>query len=243
VIDSKPCTKCHNNRLLTDFPLNKGCLDGRGSWCRECTRELGRKLDKQRISTLGGIEMERLRAQSYRARNLELVRGKQQVSLGWIHSLKDGPCMDCHSSFPYWCMDFDHVRGVKLVNVSRMVSGSRDRILAEVAKCDLVCACCHRSRTANRMVRTNVAERRQNFLVKLNSLKGNPCLDCGTPFPPEAMDFDHLQGEKVVRVSAMTTWSWTRVLIELSKCELVCANCHRTRTQLRKYSTLLGKAA
>lgn len=42
---------------------------------------------------------------------------------------------------------FDHVRGTKMKDVSRMLMYSEAKILAEIAKCDLVCANCHANRT------------------------------------------------------------------------------------------------
>lgn len=61
------------------------------------------------------------------------------------------------------------------------------------------------------------------------------CNDCGYNTRPEALDFDHLPGtEKVFQVSRITGRSWERVLEEIAKCELVCANCHRVRTVDRK---------
>ena len=49
-------------------------------------------------------------------------------------------------------MDLDHVRGAKVRNVSALVSGAYrlELIAAELKKCDVVCACCHRVRTAKR---------------------------------------------------------------------------------------------
>lgn len=55
-------------------------------------------------------------------------------------------CTDCHEIFPYYVMDFDHVRGTKRCDVSDLVAKGRslDMIKAEIAKCDLVCANDHR---------------------------------------------------------------------------------------------------
>ena len=46
-------------------------------------------------------------------------------------------------------MDFDHVTGEKLDNICgmRMRTVEREKILAEIAKCEVVCANCHRART------------------------------------------------------------------------------------------------
>jgi hypothetical protein len=64
--------------------------------------------------------------------------------------LKNGPCADCGGRFPSVCMDFDHRDpSTKVDNISTLASkGSWSSVLAEVAKCDLVCANCHRIRSA-----------------------------------------------------------------------------------------------
>lgn len=61
--------------------------------------------------------------------------------------MKLQPCADCGGIFPPWVMDFDHVRGEKLFNLSHSLKIGVARMLAEAAKCDLVCANCHRQRT------------------------------------------------------------------------------------------------
>jgi hypothetical protein len=70
--------------------------------------------------------------------------------------------------------------------------------------------------------------------AKLNELKSGPCTDCKACYPPECMDFDHTEDNKVMSVSKMICkTSWQEVLDEIAKCELVCANCHRIRTTAR----------
>lgn len=81
------------------------------------------------------------------------VRGRIRVERQrlWIASLKTGPCMDCGNCFPPECMDFDHRPGEeKLDGIGRLMNGPKDRTLAEMQKCDLVCANCHRIRTRQR---------------------------------------------------------------------------------------------
>jgi hypothetical protein len=70
---------------------------------------------------------------------------------------------------------------------------------------------------------------------QINALKRNvPCADCGAIFDSFCMDFDHVSGSKRESVSQMCSCSLATVLEEVSKCELVCANCHRIRTESRK---------
>lgn len=68
----------------------------------------------------------------------------------------------------------------------------------------------------------------------LRQLKSARCLDCGAGFPPVAMDFDHRKSEtkrdNVSRIAAGPEFSMADLKAEISKCELVCANCHRIRT-------------
>lgn len=68
---------------------------------------------------------------------------------------------------------------------------------------------------------------------KIDDLKDQPCHDCGNRYPPECMDFDHVRGDKLFGVSTRRNDSWKRILAEMAKCDLVCANCHRIRTRDR----------
>lgn len=75
----------------------------------------------------------------------------------------------------------------------------------------------------------------------LTSLKTRPCADCAGVFDPVCMDWDHLpEYDKLMDISAMVraVYSKTRILQELAKCELVCANCHRLRTKRRRLENL-----
>ena len=81
---------------------------------------------------------------------------KQKAYLAdYIRQLKTNtPCIDCKTSYPYYVMDFDHVRGIKTKNVSELISTlSKKKIDLEIAKCEIVCSNCHRIRTHERKVR------------------------------------------------------------------------------------------
>jgi hypothetical protein len=69
----------------------------------------------------------------------------------------------------------------------------------------------------------------------VDRLKARPCADCGVRYPPYVMDFDHVSGTKLKEIAAMTSrWAWHRIVAEIAKCEVVCANCHRERTHRRR---------
>ena len=77
--------------------------------------------------------------------------------------------------------------------------------------------------------------RRDTNKAKAISYPGGKCTDCGEEFigRPEVFDFDHL-GDKSSNISSLLyTPSWLLLELEIRKCELVCANCHRTRTSTR----------
>lgn len=61
------------------------------------------------------------------------------------------------------------------------------------------------------------------------------CADCGYRGHPTALQFDHLPGyKKRARVSIMLGSYPLHVIIdEITKCEVVCGNCHAIRTHER----------
>jgi len=64
---------------------------------------------------------------------------------------KRKPCMDCGLCFPSCCMDFDHRDpSTKNHHVGHLIMRKTELMAAEIEKCDLVCAVCHRIRTHNR---------------------------------------------------------------------------------------------
>lgn len=79
-------------------------------------------------------------------------------------------------------------------------------------------------------------ERKQKALKHiLSALKEwEGCADCGFIADPAALDFDHVRGEKRFNLGGNASMSWAAIRAEVQKCEVVCANCHRTRTRLRR---------
>jgi hypothetical protein len=56
------------------------------------------------------------------------------------------------------------------------------------------------------------------------------CSVCGYKEHAAALDFNHVRGEKRFNVSQDTKTAWRRLLEEIDKCEILCANCHRIHT-------------
>ena len=151
-------------------------------------------------------------------------------------------------------MDFDHRDPVSKsfhVMTGRAMLMSHERLMAEVRKCDIVCANCHRVRawvahrerlesplasTANSKYIDGMRSRWRAHGRILDRLRDVPCADCQGRFPPCAMDFDHqdprTKNQGVTRMVGRAGIS--RILAEAAKCDIVCANCHRLRTYLRR---------
>ncbi len=95
-----------------------------------------------------------------------LRRAGRLVSRTYTDQAKDVPCVDCGIKYPPHVMDFDHVRGVKVDDISRMVRvrvGER-RLQAEINKCDVVCANCHRERSHQRSLAKRLDTSSKNMI-------------------------------------------------------------------------------
>lgn len=79
----------------------------------------------------------------------------------------------------------------------------------------------------------------------LDALKARPCTDCGGSFPPCAMEFDHrtptLNAKRFRISSFVAARHIPGMLAESEKCDLVCANCHRIRTDNQRKAGLFPK--
>ena len=85
---------------------------------------------------------------AYYARNrsseIARVRARQDDNLALLRDLRRVACADCARTFEPFQMDFDHrdptAKSFRLTSPTALGS-SRSRLLHEVGKCDVVCAC------------------------------------------------------------------------------------------------------
>lgn len=129
----KRCGACKEMKAFAEFHRR-----GRGfqTWCKSCRRTYDSAYHR-------------------RTRPTRLAQKRRQHALiaEWYRALKTKtPCADCGETFHHAAMSWDHLPGSeKLDDVSSLVSRhNRALILAEIAKCELVCANCHAVRSFER---------------------------------------------------------------------------------------------
>jgi hypothetical protein len=225
-IELEPLRRCSSCRLR--LPLSSFNRSGTGYqwWCRECFRKYFKtRGDLHRRQSGAALQRRRARARTYVDEFLE-----------------GAACSDCGGT-DRAVFEFDHVREKKR-EVSRLVHDGApiDRIEEEIAACEVVCANCHRRRTARRANtwRTHPdsiptrghprPEEIRNVLYVRDVLMASRCIDC-LEDDLLVLEFDHV-GEKhdMVMPMAKRGCSLERVKQEIAQCEVRCANCHRRRT-------------
>jgi hypothetical protein len=67
-------------------------------------------------------------------------------------------------------------------------------------------------------------------LLMAEYFKTHPCVDCGVT-DPRVLEFDHRDpSTKSFSIGAVKArYTWDRMLEEIAKCDVRCANCHRIR--------------
>jgi L-lysine 2,3-aminomutase len=157
--------------------------------------------------------------------------------------LASHPCLDCGEADTR-VLDFDHV-GEKTRDVCEMVLRGLpvEALAAEIERCQVVCANCHRRRTATRagwrrldLVRASFKnwKQRRNIEFVYGHLASNPCVDCGNA-DPLVLEFDHVADKRdSVMNLAWDGYSLASIVREIGCCEVRCCNCHRRRTVERR---------
>lgn len=136
-MDEKRCSTCHCVQPLEDFAVSRSRRDGRQQRCRACWRDWYAGHREQSLSAVA-----RRRAQ---------VRAEHQAEL--VAFLLRHSCVECGEQ-DLRVLDFDHEDPAhKVADVARLASMNIawERIAAEIAKCSVRCANCHRRRTAEQL--------------------------------------------------------------------------------------------
>src|SRR5438477_12699938 len=146
----------------------------------------------------------------HRDEGLERVPRREQATVALLREVRRRPCADCGKTFPPWVMDFDHrdpAHKSFSIAAGKVLLKSRDLLLAEIAKCDIVCASCHAARTYRyfhselspfRLREPGTSPRVEELRARrashrdlLRELRAWPCAVCGQRFAHYVMQFDH----------------------------------------------------
>jgi hypothetical protein len=133
----KWCYACKKDKdLERDFARNNAQRDGHSNMCKAC----------KKTYNAAYYQENKARDNPGRAENRRLARQRAREKV--IGYLKTHPCVDCGET-DIVVLEFDH-QDDKLKDVNLMVRDGAPwrRILAEIIKCEVVCANDHRRRTA-----------------------------------------------------------------------------------------------
>ena len=134
---TKRCSRCRETKPVSEFSIKNKKTGVLTAWCRECRRAYGREHYRQNRSP-------------YLMRRREWRREERpRIVAAVADYLGTHPCVDCGER-DILLLDFDHRDpATKVAPVSRMMHGaSMSAVLAEIAKCDVRCGNCHRTKTA-----------------------------------------------------------------------------------------------
>ena len=128
----KRCCTCHLELPLSMFNRRSRAKDGLQSRCRACAREW----------YLANRDSHRANVAPRRTATVRAIKERL------VDYLREHPCVDCGQT-DLRVLDFDHRDpGTKVGAVSFLVNNSTwEAVAAEVEKCDVRCANCHRIRT------------------------------------------------------------------------------------------------
>lgn len=135
ILEQKRCGKCSKDKPVTEFNFTNKAKGWRASTCRSC--QAAYKADwweKNKVEALKKLHVSNAR--------------RKAVAKAFVADyLKTHGCVDCPETDPV-VLEFDHVRGKKLHDVAKLVShGYRiETIQAEIDKCEVRCANCHKRR-------------------------------------------------------------------------------------------------
>jgi hypothetical protein len=130
------CGRCRQEKSVDDFAwryIERGLRD---NYCRPCRSAYKKEhYSKHRDRYISNARDRRTRVKDERVRFL-------------VDYLREHPCVDCGEE-DVVVLEFDHLRD-KSFGVSSGLLRNWGEVLAEIEKCEVVCANCHRRRTAAR---------------------------------------------------------------------------------------------
>ena len=87
---------------------------------------------------------------------------------------------------------------------------------------------CRNNSPAKKLVTQAFQQSRRALIDKIKVERG--CSICGYNAHAAALDFNHITGDKKFSISQDSKVALHKLLGEINKCEILCANCHRVHT-------------
>jgi hypothetical protein len=142
------CSRCKTEKPDEEFAWHRRARGQRQTYCRSCGAEYHR----------GHYQANKQRYIDAAARRKKALLQERFIFL--MAYFRDHPCVDCGETDPV-VLEFDHLRDKKFGIATGIRNRNWNDVLDEIAKCDVVCANCHRRRTAKRggFLRAAVAQR------------------------------------------------------------------------------------
>ena len=244
----KTCASCGRQ-----FPA-KAIIDGvmrslyRRRFCLVCSGFGVHNTSKSPPSIAASDELREYRRRKRNAKTYRSQKRRRQRRKSELVAAAGGRCIDCGYKKSLAALEFHHLDPAAKEFGIGSFDGSLERLLAEAKKCDLLCANCHRLRhlAADLVDFSDETENRRRRKIRAVEHMGSTCFACEREGPPALFEFHHWDArEKDFGLSQSgIPYSWDRVVAELEKCVMLCANCHReVHAGVRELRpTLLGLA-
>jgi hypothetical protein len=216
------CQQCGS-----EFPA-KLLIDGklrslyRRKFCLDCSPFGGHNTSKRPVGAGHDAEADRKKRRSdswYRYQRKRRLERKRRLV-----EERGGRCEDCGYQLSVAALEFHHRDPTTKEFTLGSFNGSWERLVAEAAKCDLLCANCHRRRhkyegSADAQVKK----------ARAIAVMGGVCTGCSSVVPDSLFEFHHWDPrEKDFGISRDgLARTWEAIAAELLKCVMLCANCHR----------------
>jgi hypothetical protein len=132
------CSRCRQFKPVDDFATRRRRTGDRDTYCRPCRSAYGKE----------HYAKNRQRYIDQAVKQKDALRRERVLFL--LSYFDEHPCVDCGERDPV-VLEFDHIGDDKAFNIAQgLLHRKFETLLTEIAKCEVVCANCHRRRTARR---------------------------------------------------------------------------------------------
>ena len=130
-METKICSKCKRELPLDNFRWKVKSQGKKHSQCKECQSKSEKKYYRENTE----------RQQAVRER----ANFQKQANVEYVEYRKECGCQKCGEKRKF-ALDFHHINPEeKIDNIAHMIKSAIEKgLIAELAKCDVLCANCHR---------------------------------------------------------------------------------------------------